>query len=352
MMKVRVGFVLIVCFILIGCQPKEQRIVAYEDFPEQCELKAITIELDTAIFRYPFRMRAQDDKIVVMDLHNADYYFHLFSYPGFAYVSSFGKRGESPEEMLAAENFRFAGEGGKEIRTLDSSKSRINRLSFSLSRDSLLPAGTIALDKDVLRPLDFCLYNDSVMIIPDFSGENRFCFVDESGKLLYKQGQIPASDQAALSGSKPALSQAWRSFVDYNPRRKVLAAVTQLGEVLEIYNFNDQTQRVIVGPNGEPEFQEQNGYAIPSGIMGFSDIQVTDNYIYTVFHGQRFKDMPTDPSEFVDGGQYIYVFDLKGNPVRKYVLDRHINGFFVDEKEQIVYATDVNNDQPLVYFSL
>jgi hypothetical protein len=176
--------------------------------------------------------------------------------------------------------------------------------------------------------------------------------MDVKGKLLYKHGQIPASNRSALNESKPALSQAWRSFIDYNPRRKVLAAVTQLGEVLEIYNFKDSTHSVIVGPNDEPEFQEMNGYAIPSGIMGFSDIQITDKYIYTVFHGRKFKDMPVDPTKIIDGGQYIYVFDMEGKPVCKYTLDRYIYGLYVDEEAQVIYATDVNNDQPLVYFSL
>ena len=339
--------------VLMGCKKQtDGNIIHYTSFPNEKELKAVTIELDTAIFRYPFRMRAQGDKIIVMDLHNANYYFHLFSYPEFRYISSFGKRGDAPEEMLVAENFRFVGEQEGEVWTLDSNKSKITRLGFSASRDSLLRSKAVALDKKLLRPLDFCMYEDSIMIIPDYSGENRFCFVASSGEILYKSGQIPTSNLVALNESKPALSQAWRSFVDYSPRHGVLAAATQLGEVLEIYNYKDSTHLVLVGPNGEPEFQEMNGYAIPAGIMGFSDVQVTDNYIYTVFHGRKFKDMMNNPDKIVDGGQYIYVFDLKGNPVCKYTLDRYINGLFVDEMAQKMYATDVNSDQPLVSYTL
>jgi hypothetical protein len=352
MMKFIVGCIVAAGLMLAGCQRERESVVFYTGFPVQKELKAVTIVLDTAIFRYPFRMRAYNDRMIVMDLHNADHYFHLFDYPGFNYVSSFGKRGEAPEEMLMAENFRFTGGADPEVWTLDSNKSRITRFGFSLSRDSLLRSEAIALDKKLLRPLDFCMYGDSILIIPDYSGENRFCFVSASGELLYKYGSIPASNQTALNGPKPALSQAWRSFVDYNPRHEVLVAATQLGETLEIYNYKDSTHLVLVGPNGEPEFQERNGYAIPDGIMGFSDIQITDKHIYTVFHGRRFADMMKDPSKIVDGGEYIYVFDLKGNPVCKYTLDRYINGLFVDETAQTIYATDVNNDQPIVAFAM
>lgn len=345
------GCVIIICFMLIGCESKQDNVILYTDFPVQKQLKAITIELDTALFRYPFRMRAYGDKMIVMDLHNADYYFHLFDYPDFNYKSSFGKRGDSPEEMLMADNFRFIGEENPEVWTLDSNKSIITRLGFSLSRDSLLKSKAVALDKDLLRPLDFCMYGDSVMIIPDYSGESRFCFVDASGKVLYKYGSIPTENLMALRESKPALSQAWRSFVDYNPRREILVAATQLGEVLEIYNFKDSTHRVLIGPNGEPKFRERDSYAIPDGIMGYSDVQITDKYIYAVFHGRRFKDMMKDPNNLVDGGEMIYVFDLEGNPVVKYRLDHFINGIFVDEAKATVYATDVNSDQPLLSFT-
>lgn len=48
-------------------------------------------------------MHAWDNKAVVLDLHGTDHYFHAFSYPEFHYLSSFGKRGDAPEEMLSAE---------------------------------------------------------------------------------------------------------------------------------------------------------------------------------------------------------------------------------------------------------
>lgn len=80
------------------------------DFPQTIELKARVQPLDTALFRYPFRVRVQGDKAVVMDLHGTDYFCHVFHYPGFRYLASFGKRGEAPEEMLSAENIRWHGQ--------------------------------------------------------------------------------------------------------------------------------------------------------------------------------------------------------------------------------------------------
>ena len=35
-------------------------------------------------------------------------------------------------------------------------------------------------------------------------------------------------------------------------------------------------------------FKISQGYGIPTGIMGFSDVQVADSAIYAVFHGALF----------------------------------------------------------------
>lgn len=344
--------ILFLLVALTACTPAPRSEgLAYADFPQTVELKGKVIPLDTALFRYPFRIRVQGDKAVVMDLHGQDYYFHLFHYPDFSYQTSFGRPGDSPEEMLSAENIRWNGE---HLWTLDANKSELMRLGFDLSGDSLLPQEAVSLDKDILRTLDFVMFDDFTFIIPDYSGDNRFCWVNRRGKLLRKTGAIPTANEEALKNSRPALAQAWRSFIDYNPHNRVLAAVTQLGEVLEVYNLQDSTHVVRIGPHGEPEFQVSQGYGIPTGIMGFSDVQVTDSAIYAVFHGRSFKEIGRNAQKgiLMDGGQYIYVFNLKGEPLRKYVLDHYIYGISVNEERGIILATDVNKDEPIMKYCM
>ena len=253
--------------------------------------------------------------------------------------------------MLSAENIRW---NGKSLWTLDTNSSILTRFGLSLSNDSLLRKETVSLDKEILRGLDFVIYDDSTFIIPDYSGESRFCWVDRTGKLLHRMGAIPTVNEAALKHARPALAQAWRSFIDYNPRNGILAAVTQLGEVLEIYNLKDSTHVVRVGLHGEPKFQVAEGYGVPIGIMGFSDVQVTDTAIYAVFQGDTFEEISRkmQKGDMTDGGRYIYVFSLSGEPIRKYVLDHNVYGISVDELNGEIVATDVNSDEPVVKYAV
>ena len=351
-LKSDIKYLFLFFLILLSCGKNHKdygkNVFPYSGFPQEKELRGEVIELDTALFRYPFRIRIKGDKAIVMDLHGSEYYGHLFQYPSFRYLSSFGRRGDSPTEMLSMENFRLC---NHELWTLDANKSELTRLDFSSSGDSLLREETVTLDEDILRPLDFTVYDDTTFVIPDYSGESRFLKVSCKGKLIEKIGAIPTANEKALQEARPALAQAWRSFLDYNSHNGVLAAVTQLGGVVEVYNLKDSTHVVRIGEHNEPEFKVSDGYGIPTGIMGFSDVQVTDSAIYAVFHGTPFKEIARQSGRLPDGGKYIYAFSLKGEPMCKYVLDHYIYGIWVDEATKTIMATDVNSDQPILKFN-
>lgn len=323
----------------------------YDTFPVESSISAEVIHLDSAIFRYPYRVAVKDSVAIVMDLHNADYYYHAFTYPEWGFITSFGKRGEAPEEMLSAEKFQF--NSLDSIWALDAIKMLLTRWSISTTEQSALLKEKIKLDTKLVRSLDFYAM-DSCFLVPDYLGEHRYSRVNYRGELIDSNGSIP-SERANAHTSRPALAMAWRSFIDYNPNNQTLAMATQLGETLEIYNLREQTSLALYGPNGEPEFQAVEAIGVPTGIKGFKDIKITDSYIYAAFQGDKFKDITQarlDGKIVEEGGRYIYVFDLKGNPVKKYTLDRGISGFHINETENRLIALDLNNDQPIVEYIL
>ena len=74
---------------LVSCSESSRHFPRYEDFPDEKALNAQVIHLDTALFRYPFRVAVKDGIAIIMDLHNVDYFFHAFSYPEWEYMTSF-----------------------------------------------------------------------------------------------------------------------------------------------------------------------------------------------------------------------------------------------------------------------
>lgn len=256
--------VLLFAFVLItscGGQKKQ----ANEDV-QNVQLKGEEVPIDTALFRYAYRIRVQGDKAVVFDLHNVDYYYHVFTYPSFKYISSFGKRGEGPEEMISAENIRWGGDNTAWV--LDGSKNRLSRYGGIAPGQEPKLEENISLDKAFMRPLDFDLSDTDSFVIPDYSGENRFSWADMAGNLLHKSHCIPITDEKRLQESAPAVAQGWRSFISFSPDKKLLVTVTQLGDVLDIYNIENGRHINYKGEDGEPEFHvTSEGYGIPAGRM-------------------------------------------------------------------------------------
>jgi hypothetical protein len=343
-------FTLSTLFLFLSCNPFSQKKYArYSSFEMTESLYAEDIALDTILFRYPFRVSVYEDIAVILDLHNADHFLHAFSYPEWKHIVSFGRRGQAPDEMLSAETIRVF--SSDSIWTLDANKMEITRWSINKAERTATREEAIPLDKQLIRTLDFCL-TDSGFIAPDYTGESRYCRIDQEGHFLHAYETIP-TEESYKDIARPALAQAWRSFMGYHPKRRLLVMATQLGEALEIYPLDEGTKKVIYGPAGEPEFQIQAGEGIPTGIMGFSDIQVTDQYIYAVFHGQSFKAITQtyEKGEIPeDGGHYLYVFDHTGNPIKKYILDHAIYSIAIDEASGTIIATDVNSDSPIIAY--
>ena len=321
-------------------------------FPQKEELQGRIVPLDTALFRYPYRFRVNGNRAILEDLHGVDHFFHLFTYPDFRYLSSFGKRGEGPEEMLTVDDARWIGES---FWGLDNIKSELVRWRFNKDKSQMFRDERIKLDKATFRAVDFVPYRNGSFLIPNYSGDTRFCQVESNGKLIQKWGEIPTDKPKLLKQNSHAFGQGWRSFIDYSPKFGILVVATQLGEVLEIWNTRKGTHQVIKGKLGEPKFEIHQSYAIPSGVRGYNDIQLTDRAIYTIFSGASMKEAMFAHQKgkpLPEGGRTVRVFSLDGKPLKEYKLDHSVSGIWVDEKLGKMWALDVNSDDPIVEYTL
>lgn len=321
-------------------------------FPVTEELLGRVIPTDSVFFRYPYRLEVRGDRVVIEDLHGPDYFYHLFTFPDFRYLHSFGQRGEGPEEMQTVDDFFW---NGQTLWALDNIKSELVRWELNDSRDKMLRKERIKLDKATFRALDIVPYQNNSFLIPNYSGDSRFCQVDRNGKLIKKWGEIPTERKDDLKKYPYAFGYGWRSFIDYSPKTGTLVAATQFGEVLEIWNVKKNTHKVLKGKLGEPEFEILPEYAIPVGAVGHNDIQVTNRAIYVIYRGVSIKEemMTRQKGKPLQaGGKTVRVFNLEGEPLKEYKLDHSVCGIWVDEQAGKMWALDVNSDEPLVEYRL
>ena len=321
-------------------------------FPVKEELNGRVIPLDSVFFRYPYRLEVRGDRVVIEDLHGPDHYYHLYTYPDFRHLHSFGQRGEGPEEMQAVDDFFW---NGQTLWALDNIKSELVRWELNDSRDKMLRNECIKLDKATFRALDIVPFQDNSFLVPNYSGDSRFCQVDRNGRLLKKWGEIPTERKDDLQKYPYAFGYGWRSFIDYSPKTGTLVAATQFGEVMEIWNVKKNAHKIMKGKLGEPEFKILPEYAVPTGGVGHNDIQVTDRAIYVIYRGVSMKDdmlAHQKGKPLPQGGKIVRVFSLEGEPLKEYRLDHSVCGIWVMEEEGKMWALDVNSDEPLVEYRL
>ena len=340
----------VVLYVFTGTFPKTSH--SEIKFPVTEELQSRVIPIDSIFFRYPYRLEVRGDRVVIEDLHGPDYFYHLFTYPDFRYLHSFGQRGEGPEEMQTVDDFRW---DGQTLWALDNIKSELVRWELNESRDKMIRTERIKLDQATFRALDIVPFQNNSFLIPNYSGDSRFCQVDRNGKLIKKWGEIPTDRKDDLQKYPYAFGYGWRSFIDYSPQNGTLVAATQFGEVLEVWNVKKNTHKVLKGKLGEPEFEILSEYAIPAGAVGHNDIQVTDRAIYVIYRGVSIKDEMLAHQKgqpLPAGGKAVRVFSLEGEPLKEYHLDHSVCGIWVMEEEGKMWALDVNSDEPLVEYTL
>lgn len=317
-------------------------------FDKEKSLTGTIIPVDDSVhLRYPFRVKFADSLLYVLDLHGPDFYCHTFSYPDMTPITSLAHRGDGPEEFLRVENIRLDQQGA--ICLLDANKNVISIYnSKNYQREK-----HIDLSDTLIRCLDFALICDSLFVIPDYSGKYRINIVDGNGNLLQQLFKIPTRNKDNTHISDIILAQAWRSFIDYNRINGILAMATQLGHVVEIYNLKTlETINIVYGKLGEPEFSTKEAYAVPNGIMGYSDVFVGKDKIYALFWGTSFRDIRNNPLDRMEGGNMLHVFSLTGNPIIQYNLDRHITGFSINENNHTLLGLDVNSEQQFIKYQL
>lgn len=208
-MKNQFYIIILISFLIQSCDCNSN-----PSFPFTKEKYLIGMVLsvqDSNYLRYPFRIRQSDSLLYILNLHGTEYYCHTFTFPKMRQDSFFALRGNGPEEYLSVENIRLGSDGVPYLLDANNHSITIHN-SYNQMYNKRIP-----LSRDLIRCLDFALVNDSLFVIPDYTGQYRINIVDNSGNIKKQLFQIPTKKRQDPNMPDIVLAQAWRSFLDYNP---------------------------------------------------------------------------------------------------------------------------------------
>lgn len=312
---------------------------------------------DTLMLGYVGSIRVQDTLLFLVDYGHAnrsEAIVQLYSYPSLRPLCRFVNRGKGPNEAIGIAGYVVDGDS---VRVFTTVTPRMFVYALSdLVRGERLPARIISYPEEQCSYASGIHKLDTGFMFVRFYGDptaGRITRIDSYGNVIGTHYSIPCLpeelEQIAGYGQE-MLATLWQTVAATSG--DVVALGTKLGDVLEIYHLSDSTRnRVVRGPDGSPEVGRE-GNSITFGVKsGYQDLKIVGDRIYAMYRAERFKDSDSDESAEVKGSA-LRVFDLDGNWLKSYLLDRPLHSFDILSDGRTVVAGDPTAEYQLCTFVL
>lgn len=143
------------------------------------------------------------------------------------------------------------------------------------------------------------------------------------------------------------IKDAYAGEIVIKPTGDKIAVAYNFSDCIEIYNLNTGEQKVVQGPEvfdvSFIEKRRKDHYYMgktKESKSAFVNATVTDNYIYLIYSGNTRTNRSEEARYKWSNGNYIFVFDWNGNPVKRITLDRHIQSLGVSKDDKTFYSFD------------
>ena len=156
-----------------------------------------------------------------------------------------------------------------------------------------------------------------------------------TGKVIDEYEKI---EETPENISIPLFKSVYQSFIYVKPTGDKIVLPYRFLDAIEIYNIKTRSSVAIHGPEGyDVEYKPMGNMMTKTEKtrIAFVNGTVTNKYIYLSYSGRK-----RYSSDYFYGN-CIYVYDWDGNPVRKIVLNRFIQGLVVSQDDKTLYAFDV-----------
>ncbi|MDR1370320.1 MAG: TolB-like 6-bladed beta-propeller domain-containing protein [Dysgonamonadaceae bacterium] len=287
-------------------------------------------------------------------LHARDNFFHVFSLKDNVtkHFLSFGKVGNGPEELIACSGFDIT---DGYLSVIEPSKAILYTYPIEqlITRGIGKPNRILELPKEYVPFVRTTNWGNKGTAVLDSKGGYRFILLNNQGNSTGKFHKIPNKENQDLQSF--LLQQLWTSCLYYDQNSDVLVLGTILGDVLEIYNLRDGTEKVLVGKQGEPSINREGSALSLISANGYQEIFIGNSEIYALYSDISIDEVKKADNEgrtTPNGGNLIRIFSFDGELKKVFVLDKYINGFNIDFEKKIIYGVTSNSDSQLCIFNL
>jgi hypothetical protein len=269
------------------------------------------------------------DKLILNEARGKGF-FHVVDLKNEKYLGLFGNIGSGPGEIGHGEN--LAKDDNGDLQIYDSQQKKIVVFNIELLKKNIGFEKEYQLSK-LIGSINTFVLDKEVYSLSFAKPDHRIYVSDLQGNLKDSIGTIPAENNGKFL--KNVFAQGHDAKIQFNNDIIALSYLTT--PIIQIFNRKNKQWIVTNGPEHFPSiFIQKNNNSLAytkESKTAYVDIKVSNKYIYALYSGRHLFD-----EEF--GCKDIYVFDMDGNPVKHYVLDKEIIAFDIYE-DNFIYGLEM-----------
>jgi hypothetical protein len=347
----RTNYFLCVLLLFVSCNTESSRFVV-EEFPIETKVIFDKIEVEPILY-FVGDMLIVDDVLITVDMKN-ETFFHFFKLPELTSLGGQINRGEGPRDEVIifptldkVENDKFA------YRTTH----KVKIVNFNKNDRVLQVVQQIELPDKYMGILNSFVFNKNIY------GYNMLGEDNEKEFIRYD----PVEEKVSEFGSKyPFVNMdvtekkntVFTKVMGGKPDGTMFAVLYDKFPILRIYDHEGKIISESEYNNNQKlpsayTHQEMNIESINDLTINYMKIKVTDKYIYGLYSGKTHEESRTKQKQIDDYCCEVHVWDWKGMPIARYILEKPVSSFAVTpddsyflfysfENENILYKVNIS----------
>lgn len=290
-----------------------------------------------------------DSFLVVGDHNNSDAMYFIFKREGngLNLLSSYGNRGEGPDEFIFPESIKIRGES---ITIFDRSLVRMKEIFFPLSENNKIENIHNITNKLFVGLNNVIKMNDDLFVGLTYLDIGRLAIVNKD--VLYPVDIAYPDDEVPAPARQKSL--VYQGTLLKHPSLDKFVYASFYGKILEIYELDrneNSMHRAVCKYELFPEYTSVDGREIieanftSNNVTGYLCASVSNRYIYLLYSGKTVKDKNKNFSSRID------VYNWEGIFVKTLMLDQEVAAFCVNAEDNVMYSVrcDEVDEKTMLY---
>lgn len=348
-MKKCIYFTLLTLVLCNACKKQNEEINHFNDVKKITEYDSICSDIDNNNEVIGIIGLNKYQNFLIAENRTTDYFFSFYDIEKGAYLGSWGKRGQGPDDFIEAGGVAIV---DSQLVFTNTAKKEIVYASID---DILNKEENIHIRRESYPytaefiPFYFSIMNNQKIALGIFE-KGRFGILDSENNIMNCPYEYPFNYEE-IQGRYRGLS--FQSKIKSNTEQSKFVISTFSSDIFEIYQITDAgIVRTYVSPfNHAPKIKEtpgrNAGYDIDrnNSIGGFVYMAVTNNLIYFVYTTKK-------EVEYYNSGHLsdeILCFDWDGKKNKKYILPFPINAYSFCVDDEYIYGTREHENETAIY---